>query len=599
VNLQTACNLTEGKSFGGRRTFADEKSILMSTLVRLIGSLKANLDKKMMTKAVSDYKNLKEEFGDSLFGILESYQKGEITADVLESMWRSEIKGGWEKAYEFGVRSVGNPFGVWEQDKSWLKGAETEEYGYLGSFVDDIKNNELTMGIEDRLGMYVETLDGVYHHGMVDGSPEFVKIYWDLKEAKHCDDCIKFAAGSPYTKKTLPAVPRDGTSKCLSYCQCQLRFEYADEKPKPEMYIIKGPKPMVPPQGYRLASAKESDRLGAMYAEVERLRGLIQATSGDAKRGLIIQRRDVNAVMIDFMEKHKIYWVPGGQVQKTKIIESIVDKVKKELLLEGGPGSGNWGHKGRPGHRGGSLPSGQRVTAHGMARSSQMADWLKSEIAGQGRKFGPGEAVGLLRNKFPGQPEDRYGRAVLKAGLVVAARVETPVKAKISACGKSKVVDFFQSQRILISGSTADKEKIYVTLGKVPESHLKDSTLRVVTVMESAKEVNNLYHLRCPEVDKSFRADGFYDRYGGEMVIHPGANESLILHEFGHSLRSLGLFMNAVWAKNASTGKVSRYGMTDKKEGFAEGYSMYVLQQRRLRKRAPEIAAVYDKVFSK
>ena len=218
MNLQTACNLTEGKSFGGRRTFANEKAILMSTLVRLIGSLRTNLDKRMIAQAVSDYDGLKEEFKDALFGILGSFQKREITTEVMETLWHSEIKDAWEKAYGLGVRSVGNPFGIWEQDKTWLKGAEAEEFGYLGKFVEDIKQNALVMGIEDRLSMYTETLDGVFHHGQVEGSPEFVKIHWILREARHCDSCIRFAAGSPYTKKTLPATPRDGTSRCLSNC---------------------------------------------------------------------------------------------------------------------------------------------------------------------------------------------------------------------------------------------------------------------------------------------------------------------------------------------------------------------------------------------
>jgi hypothetical protein len=421
VSLQLAQNLTEGKSFGGRRTFANDKAILMSTLVRLIGSLRANLDRKMISQAVRDYASLKEEFRNSLFGILESYQQGEITAEVMESMWRSEIRETWEKAYGLGIRSVGNPFGIWEEDRSWLKGAESDEFGYLGKFVEDIKNNELTMSTEERLGMYVKTLDGVFFHGKVDGSPEFVQIYWDLKEARHCSDCIKYAGGSPYTQKTLPAVPRDGTSRCLSNCRCELRFEYAEEKPKPEMYVIKGPKPMVPPEGYRLPSDKESDKLGAMYAEIERLRGLIQATKGEVKKELIRQRRDVNAAMIDFMEKHKIYYVPMGQVQKTKFVESIADQVKKELLLEGGPGSGYWGHKGRPGRRGGSVPGGG-ISAHttGIEKrvySRAMALKLRSKGI-----TSASDALAYLRQKYPGQPEGRYQRALSKAGISGAMR---------------------------------------------------------------------------------------------------------------------------------------------------------------------------------
>lgn len=333
--LRSICNLTEGKSYGGRRVFASEKSVLMSTLVRLVGSLKSNLDRKLINKSVAGYTDLKEEFKTSLFGILKSYQGGEITAGVMESMWRSEIKDGWEKAYKLGVGSVGNPFGVWDEDKSWLKGAEAEEFGYLGKFVKDIQKDRLVMDAERRLSMYAETLDGVYHHGQVDGSPEYVKIYWKYSEgAKHCDDCLRYAAGSPYTRKTLKCVPRDGNSRCLSRCKCSLRFVYSDEKPKPELYVIKGPKPVVLPQGYRLPSDNERDKLGQMSSEIDRLRGMVSATSGAQKKEFIIARRDLNADMIDYMEKHRIYYVPGGQVQKTKFVESLAGEALKELLTE-------------------------------------------------------------------------------------------------------------------------------------------------------------------------------------------------------------------------------------------------------------------------
>ncbi|MEM3112782.1 MAG: GNAT family N-acetyltransferase [Candidatus Anstonellales archaeon] len=313
----------------------------------------------MMREAEKGYEALKDEFREAMFGILSAYQRGEITDEVLEQMWRAEIKDAWEKAYRFGVRSVGNPFGVWEEDESWLKGAEREEFGYLGKFVEDIKKNELVMSLEDRLDMYIETLDGVYFHGKVDGSPEFVKIHWILREAKHCNTCLRFAAGSPYTKKSLPAVPRDGTSECLSFCKCELRFEYAEQKPEPEAFVIKGPKPVIPPEGYRLPTRKEADKLAAMDAEIDRLRELIKVTTGDVKKELIRQRRDLNNKAIEFMEKHRIYWVPGMQTQKIKFVESIIDDVKKELLIEGGPGSGHWGHKGRPGMRGGSISKGE------------------------------------------------------------------------------------------------------------------------------------------------------------------------------------------------------------------------------------------------
>jgi hypothetical protein len=201
------------------------------------------------------------------------------------------------------------------------------------------------------------------------------------------------------------------------------------------MYVIKGPKLVVPPQGYRLPSDNERDKLGQMSSEIDRLRGMISATSGDQKKEFIRMRRDLNADMIDFMEKHKIYYVPGGQMQKVKFVESIVDEVKKELLLEGGAGSGNWGHKGRPGHRGGSLPGGGKsgVSAHEVpsVSSSRMAGRLKQKGI-----TNSGEAMTYLKRKYPGQPEDRYGRAITKAGMGGAGIAASP---KVASQTASKV----------------------------------------------------------------------------------------------------------------------------------------------------------------
>ena len=54
------------------------------------------------------------------------------------------------------------------------------------------------------------------------------------------------------------------------------------------------------------------------------------------------------------MKKHKVYYVPLGQTQKVKFTESIVDEVRKDLLVESGFGLSLHGHIGRPGFVGGN-----------------------------------------------------------------------------------------------------------------------------------------------------------------------------------------------------------------------------------------------------
>lgn len=51
---------------------------------------------------------------------------------------------------------------------------------------------------------------------------------------------------------------------------------------------------------------------------------------------------------------------------KQEFVKSVASEVMKGLF-EGGPGSGNWGHKGRPGHRGGSLGGGGKGTGAGIS----------------------------------------------------------------------------------------------------------------------------------------------------------------------------------------------------------------------------------------
>jgi hypothetical protein len=47
-------------------------------------------------------------------------------------------------------------------------------------------------------------------------------LIWRLGEdvEDHCGDCPRLAAGSPYTRETLPTVPRRNDTACLFACSC-------------------------------------------------------------------------------------------------------------------------------------------------------------------------------------------------------------------------------------------------------------------------------------------------------------------------------------------------------------------------------------------
>lgn len=331
-------HLLEGKSYGTRLSFSDEKSMLMNTLIQLVGSLKGNLDQKLIDDSLSAYDDLKAEFRDALMGLLQSYQNEEITIAQLEKQLRKEIRDAWSQAYEYGVGSVGNPFGVYDEDASWLKGATAEEHGYLGGFMDDLKSEEFVMDPETRMGMYADALDGVFNHGQVEGSPDNVVISWNLGDSEHCPDCIELAANSPYTKDNLPSVPGDGSTVCKSNCQCSLSFEHTGEMPGREPMKISVPGAPRVPEGYRLPSFAEHEKLSAWDTERERLSGMISVSSGDRKKEYIYARKDITANIIDYAEKNNIYFVRGSnywQGGDASVFEQSLEFARKPSLPEG------------------------------------------------------------------------------------------------------------------------------------------------------------------------------------------------------------------------------------------------------------------------
>ncbi len=95
--------LTEGKSYGTRETFSDEKALLMNTLSKLVGDLKGNLDQKLIDDSIAAYDDLKGNFRDALMGTLDSYQKGEISAEEMKKMIQKQIREAWGEAYKLGV----------------------------------------------------------------------------------------------------------------------------------------------------------------------------------------------------------------------------------------------------------------------------------------------------------------------------------------------------------------------------------------------------------------------------------------------------------------------------------------------------------------
>ena len=77
--------------------------------------------------------------------------------------------------------------------------------------------------IMSRLDLYLRRTVGTANEVFVSASPDDALFWWVLGENEdHCSDCPDLAAGSPYTKESLPTVPGAAETICQLGCLCSV-----------------------------------------------------------------------------------------------------------------------------------------------------------------------------------------------------------------------------------------------------------------------------------------------------------------------------------------------------------------------------------------
>lgn len=167
---------------------------------------------------------------ETVLGIL----RGNVGASGVKAL-KASLRSLYHDAYALGTG--GSAAGLHPEadlrsveDRRWIDSAATHEMRYFNNFLAQVADRQLSPAqISQRLGMYVDTVRGVYDAGRVTGAHPHSLIYWIYQpEAQHCPSCLYLRDHSPYTKETLPTTPRAGATRCLSNCKCHLRFVNAD-----------------------------------------------------------------------------------------------------------------------------------------------------------------------------------------------------------------------------------------------------------------------------------------------------------------------------------------------------------------------------------
>lgn len=156
---------------------------------------------------------------EQLDAIVERVVSSEATVEAATEAAVGVMTPLLDAATRQGYIAVGTP--DWEhtaRQAEMLERFITAEVGYFREWMESLE-----MSRRARVGMYGASAEAAFWRGFLSNVPTTTAIEWRLGLAEHCADCLTFAAGSPYTKGTLPAVPRDGTSRCLSNCKCSLK----------------------------------------------------------------------------------------------------------------------------------------------------------------------------------------------------------------------------------------------------------------------------------------------------------------------------------------------------------------------------------------
>jgi intein/homing endonuclease len=140
----------------------------------------------------------------------------------------------------------------------------------------------------------------------------------------NCSDCLELAANSPYTRKMLPAVPRDGSSRCLVGCKCHLSVSY-DEPPAIDDLQTKPWKPMrefdaAPPTGTRPPTTEERGFIENLGLRIRFETDLARSAGQQPGNKHASIAAGIAAALASFLAARKIWAPPTWAADDTSMV---------------------------------------------------------------------------------------------------------------------------------------------------------------------------------------------------------------------------------------------------------------------------------------
>ena len=191
---------------------------------------------------------LMEETGKQVDALVLAWSVGGIGPDAFVNELLGIVGGAHGQACYVGRQWGGVTEPLNENDAAFADSVVAEQRPFAQGFASDLSAGRYgqpggtgaaapkAAQVQHRAAMYVDRVWGTAQEAWAMTLPEDTQINWvlDPHEQHHCEDCPKRADGSPYTPATLPGVPGDGSTACVTACRCHLETTGGEQGPNTE-----------------------------------------------------------------------------------------------------------------------------------------------------------------------------------------------------------------------------------------------------------------------------------------------------------------------------------------------------------------------------
>jgi hypothetical protein len=182
------------------------------------------------TNTARDFAPVEEQARKDIGRLLDQWLRGRVSYDDIQLQSARAWRGVYEQLRDLGRKASGldrlapGEHHVTHDEETWFRDAVREELRYWHVFLEDV-NDGRTVGdrVWQRFDAYVKALRFMYDASRTLAIPEHnTLIYWmgpKKDDPTICSGCLYMIERSPFPKEVMPAVPRDGSTRCLTNCR--------------------------------------------------------------------------------------------------------------------------------------------------------------------------------------------------------------------------------------------------------------------------------------------------------------------------------------------------------------------------------------------